>query len=291
MKILVTGSNGQLGSSLRETLSPNEFDTLFLDRNSLDITNQQSTQTQISAFRPDWIINCAAWTNVDQAELQPDQCRQINLVGVHNLQRAAAMCGSRIIQISTDYVFDGKSSKPWDEFAQQNAISTYGKTKADAEILLMEMYQDHTVIVRTSWLFSAYRRNFVKTMIKLGRSENRKIQVVSDQTGQPTSCLGLSKLISEVVRTNTVGKILHGTNSGEATWFEFAQEIFSQIGLDPDRIEPVLSRDYPQVAARPTYSVLGNRGLAECNLNMLPHWKEALTAEIAEIDAAVRREG
>jgi dTDP-4-dehydrorhamnose reductase len=291
MRVLVTGSDGQLGMSLRKTLSLAEFDSLFLNQAALDITDKESTNSRIRDFSPDWILNCAAWTNVDQAELNPDQCRRVNLGGVENLYWAAKDVGAKIMQISTDYVFGGQSEEPWNESAQTSGISCYGKSKADAENFLLEEYRDESIILRTSWLFSAYRKNFVKTMVRIGRGGSSKLRVVCDQTGQPTSCADLSKLMKEIMIANLRGAVLHGTNTGQATWFEFAQEIFSQIGLDPDRIEPVSSKDYPQIATRPIYSVLGNEGLRKANLSVMRPWKEALGAEIFDIDAEVQREG
>jgi dTDP-4-dehydrorhamnose reductase len=291
MRILVTGSDGQLGMSLRKTLPLAEFDALFLNRATLDITDKESTISRIREISPDWIINCAAWTNVDQAELNQDQCRRVNLGGVENLYWAASAVGAKIIQISTDYVFSGQSEEPWNESAQTSGISCYGKSKSDAESFLLQEYRNESIILRTSWLFSAYRNNFAKTMVRIGRSESSKLRVVCDQIGQPTSCADLSELIKEMIIANLRGTVLHGTNTGQASWFEFAQEIFSQIGLDPDRIEPVSSKDYPQIATRPAYSVLGNEGLRKANLNVMRPWKDALAAEIFDIDAEVKREG
>lgn len=291
MKIAITGSDGQLGKSLKDAFSGTPHKITLLNRSLLDVTNSGSTTNIISSINPDWIINCAAYTNVDLAETEQDMCSSVNTKGVENLVAAALKTKSKFIQISTDYVFDGGKTAPWQENDELNPLSYYGKTKAAAESQILEDYISQSTIIRTSWLYSKYGKNFVKTMINIGDSGDSELNVVSDQIGQPTSCVDLSYLILDVIDADLTGSILHGTNSGSASWYEFAKSIFQLSELDPERVKPILSENYPQKATRPKNSVLGHQLLSEVGLKPMRNWEIALEFAMLDILNEVRHRG
>ena len=291
MKIAITGSDGQLGKSLKDAFLGTPHKITLLNRQSLDVTNSESALKVISSLKPDWIINCAAYTNVDQAETEQDICSAVNTKGVENLIVAASQNKSKLIQISTDYVFDGNKTGLWQENDKRNPLSYYGKTKAEAESLILQDYFFQSAIIRTSWLYSQYGKNFVKTMFNLGENGDSELNVVSDQVGQPTSCADLSYLILDVINADITGSILHGTNSGSASWYEFAKSIFQLSGFDSERVKPILSENYPQKATRPRNSVLGHQLFKEVGLKPMRNWDVALEFAIVDILNEVRRKG
>ena len=291
MKIAITGSDGQLGKSLKDAFLGTPHKITLLNRQSLDVTNSESALKVISSLKPDWIINCAAYTNVDQAETEQDICSAVNTKGVENLIVAASQNKSKLIQISTDYVFDGNKTGLWQENDKRNPLSYYGKTKAEAESLILQDYFFQSAIIRTSWLYSQYGKNFVKTMFNLGENGDSELNVVSDQVGQPTSCVDLSYLILDVIDADITGSILHGTNSGSASWYEFAKSIFQLSGFDSERVKPILSENYPQKATRPRNSVLGHQLFKEVGLKPMRNWDVALEFAIVDILNEVRRKG
>jgi dTDP-4-dehydrorhamnose reductase len=291
MKIAITGSDGQLGKSLKDVFLGTPHKITLLNRQSLDVTNSESALKVISSLKPDWIINCAAYTNVDQAETDQDICSAVNTKGVENLIVAASQNKSKLIQISTDYVFDGNKTGLWQENDKRNPLSYYGKTKAEAESLILQDYFSQSAIIRTSWLYSQYGKNFVKTMFNLGENGDSELNVVSDQVGQPTSCVDLSYLILDVIDADITGSILHGTNSGSASWYEFAKSIFQLSGFDSERVKPILSENYPQKATRPRNSVLGHQLFKEVGLKPMRNWDVALEFAMVDILNEVRRKG
>ena len=291
MKIAITGSDGQLGKSLKDAFLGTPHKITLLNRQSLDVTNSESALKVISSLKPDWIINCAAYTNVDQAETEQDICSAVNTKGVENLIVAASQNKSKLIQISTDYVFDGNKTGLWQENDKRNPLSYYGKTKAEAESLILQDYFFQSAIIRTSWLYSQYGKNFVKTMFNLGENGDSELNVVSDQVGQPTSCVDLSYLILDVINADITGSILHGTNSGSASWYEFAKSIFQLSGFDSERVKPILSENYPQKATRPRNSVLGHQLFKEVGLKPMRNWDVALEFAMVDILNEVRRKG
>jgi dTDP-4-dehydrorhamnose reductase len=287
MRIVVTGSAGQLGKSIQDTFEDSSHELVFLDRSALDVTDFKETYQVISSNKPDWIINCAAWTNVDQAEVKRAECSAVNTKGVENIVIAASEVESKLIQISTDYVFDGRKTAPWQESDTQNPISHYGSSKAAAESLICSQYFSESTIIRTSWLYSKYGKNFVKAMLQIGLSGDDDFNVVSDQIGQPTSCIDLSHFIMDVIQLNISGMILHGTNSGSASWYEFAKVIFELTGFEEARVKPVSSENYLQKAERPKNSVLGHGNLEEFGLKPMRSWELALKSDVQEILNAV----
>lgn len=265
---LITGAKGQLGSELRSLLG-NE--AVYIDRDKLDITDEDAVKDFFAANSFNFIINTAGYTAVDEAEVDAERAANVNICGVHHL----AKYGKRIIHISTDYVFDGKSYCPYTETDKCNPISVYGHTKlAGEEVALNEA--ETAVIIRTSWLYSAYGKNFVKTMLNLGQNKN-EISVVFDQIGTPTWAHDLAQVIADILPQIKKGskEIYHYSNEGVCSWYDFAVEIMEAAHLDC-RVLPIESDEYHAAAARPHYSVLNkNKIKKEFNLT-IPHWKESL---------------
>lgn len=276
MKYLVTGANGMLGHDLRTALEGREVTALA--RADLDVTDADAVAAAVAGH--DVVINGAAYTRVDDAEAHEDDAFAVNATGAANLTRAAAAHGARFVQLSTDYVFDGTATTPYEEHAPRHPVSAYGRTKAEGERLALELHPHGTYVVRTAWLYGAHGPNFAKTMVRLAAS-NETVSVVNDQLGQPTWTRDLAQQIVRLLDAEAAPGIYHGTNSGSASWFEFAQAIFSACGLDPDRVRPTSSADFVRPAPRPAYSVLGHRGWLRTGIAPLRDWRSAL-AEAAE---------
>lgn len=280
MKILVTGANGQLGSEIKELSAGIDGRTfLFTDVDSLDITSESETETFFQKERPDIVINCAAYTNVDKAESEPETAEKINSEAAGILARLASKYHSELIHISTDYVFDGYSFKPYAETDTENPQSIYGKSKLAGERIILKEKPD-SVIIRTSWLYSSFGNNFVKTMLKLGRNGN-DVKVVYDQTGTPTYARDLAGVLirlSENLKSDPAGfkpGIYHYSNEGVASWFDFAKAVFEISGINC-KILPVLTEEFPGIAKRPHYSVL-NKSKIKSTFNIeIPYWKDSL---------------
>jgi dTDP-4-dehydrorhamnose reductase len=215
----------------------------------------------------------------------------VNTLGVENIIIAASQVKSKLIQISTDYVFDGKKTGPWQESDKQNPISHYGLSKAAAESLICSEYFSESTIIRTSWLYSKYGKNFVKSMMRIGLDGEANLNVVSDQIGQPTSCIDLAHLIMDVIQLDIVAVILHGTNSGSTSWYEFAKVVFERSGFDVARIKPILSANYPQKAERPKNSVLGHEIFKKIGLKPMRNWELALKSDVQDVLNVVRSRG
>jgi dTDP-4-dehydrorhamnose reductase len=242
-------------------------------------------------LKPEIIFNAAAWTDVDGAETQPDSAFAVNCLGVENLALGAKSIGSILLHISTDYVFSGDSDLPWAEDSTMNPESAYGLSKAEGERALITHYPERSFIVRTAWLYSEHGKNFAKTMCKAAISTDAEVSVVNDQIGQPTSAQDLAVHIIDLARQGENFGIYHGTNSGEASWFDFAREIFRLCGADVDRVRAIPSSQYPQKAKRPSYSVLGHDGWHRSGLSPMQDWKIALERSIPNILNSIRSEG
>ena len=266
-KVLVTGANGQLGRELQNLL-PN---AIFADSSTLDITNLDAVKNFVTNHHIETIINCAAYTAVDQAEDDFELAKKINEDGPRNL----ALSGAKIIHISTDYVFDGRHYKPYLPQDEVNPISVYGRTKQAGELAVLENAKI-AIIIRTAWLYSAHKNNFVKTMRRLG-AERESLNLVDDQIGSPTFAGDLAQAIVEILpqidETNT--GIYHYTNEGVCSWYDFAIEIMSLSRLDC-KINPIPGLAYPTKATRPFYSVLDKTNIKETFNIKIPHWKESL---------------
>lgn len=257
-KILVTGSKGQLGVDLVNILSK-EYHLIGLDKETLDITNLYYVMNTVKNINPYIIINSAAYTNVDGCEKNIDLSYKINSLGARNLAIASLENNSRLVHISTDFVFDGKKNEPYIEFDKPNPLNIYGKSKLLGEQFIKEINPRH-YILRTSWLYGEYGNNFVKTMLKLGK-ENKVLEVVNDQRGTPTYTKDLVKVINMIIKTDAYGTY-HTSNEGECTWFEFANKIFEIADMKNIEVIPITTQELNRPAKRPKYSVIENYMLA-----------------------------
>jgi dTDP-4-dehydrorhamnose reductase len=288
MTWLIVGGTGQLGNALSRELSAREFQFYSWGSQDLDITQGPIVRDIVSKLSPNVIINCAAWTDVDGAERNEIQASRVNHEGAENIAFAAKNCDAKLVHISTDYVFSGESDTPWQVDGQINPKSAYGRTKADGENRVLVIYPENTFIVRTAWLYSLWGKNFAKSMIKLALNGKGEVPVVNDQIGQPTLAEDLAKQIVELVVSGAPSGIYHGTNSGQATWFEFAQEIFELAGADVARLVPISSSDYPHAATRPSYSVLSHDAWDGTTIEPMRDWRIALAESLPAIISAQR---
>lgn len=270
-RILVAGANGMLGQDLQAVLAGRDFSAL--GRDELDVTDLGAVRAASAGH--DVIINASAYTKVDDAESHEELAYAVNALGAHNLAIAAAENNARLVQVSTDYVFDGSATTPYDEATPVNPVSAYGRTKAEGERLVLEANGEHSYIVRTAWLYGQHGPNFVKTMLRLAGS-HETVSVVTDQVGQPTWTLDLARQIVALVDADAPAGIYHGTNSGQASWFDFTREIFRLSGLDPERALPTDSSAFVRPAPRPAYSVLGHDAWVAAGLTPMRDWREAL---------------
>ena len=273
MSYLVTGATGMLGQDLQKVLAGRSVTAL--GRSDLDVTDAEAVSAAVEGH--DHIINCAAYTKVDDAETHEGIAFAVNATGAGNLAAAAAKHGARLVQLSTDYVFDGTATEPYPEDAPRHPVSAYGRTKAEGERLALELNPGRTFVVRTAYLYGQHGPNFAKTMLRLA-SEHETVTVVTDQLGQPTWTLDLATRIVDLLDADVPGGIYHATNSGQASWYEFAKAVFSVAGLDPDRVKPTLSAQFVRPAPRPAYSVLGHGAWRRVGLAPLRDWREALAA-------------
>lgn len=273
MRFVVTGAHGMLGSDVVDVLNDREM--LALGSKDLDVTDIDSIRAVLKA--DDVVINCAAYTKVDDAESNEQEAFAINALGVQNLAIVAREVGARLVTISTDYVFSGEGKTPYLESEKRAAISAYGQTKAAGEEFALAEYPAGAFIVRTAWLYGKNGANFAQTMLNLAASKDTW-SVVDDQRGQPTWTRDLAEQIIALIDSNAPAGVYHGTNSGEATWFEFAQAVLSEADLDPDRITPTDSSSFVRPASRPSYSVLGHGRWAAVGLSPMRPWREALHA-------------
>lgn len=277
MKLLVTGSKGQLGIELFRQLGNNrDYQIIATDIHNLDITNQKQVFELINLRKPDAIINCAAFTNVDGCEENGNEAFRVNAIGAQNLSAAAYRIGAKMVQISTDYVFDGTGSTPKKEYDRTSPVSVYGRSKEYGETLVRQTNPRH-FILRTAWLYGE-GSNFVRTMLKLAK-EKKELSVVSDQIGSPTSTVDLARCIIDLVRTESYGTY-HTTCEGQCSWYDFAKRIFQVEGLNI-AVKSITSEELGRPAPRPKYSVLENFMLNLIGLNKFRHWEESLNEYLA----------
>jgi dTDP-4-dehydrorhamnose reductase len=272
MKILVTGANGQLGQELVRFPAPPDLEIVGFGRAELDVTDFGQCRAVLHAIRPDAVIHCAAYTKVDQAESEPDEAYRVNAEGSRNAVLAAEQIGAKFVYISTDYVFDGKTDRPYRVDDPPNPLSAYGRSKLAGERFVRTLSSRH-FIVRTSWVFGPYGSNFVKTMLKLAE-ERDVIRVVDDQVGSPTCTRDLARFLLELVKTDHFG-VWHATNSGFCSWYGFARAIFEEKGLNV-KVEPCATAEFPRPAPRPAYSVLDHGAIRELGFEPFRPWREAL---------------
>lgn len=271
MKILITGANGQLGREIQKQYKDTSAELILTDVKDLDITDTKAVYEMVEDKKPNIIINCAAHTQVDKCEEQWDLAYKINAIGPKNLAEAAYRVGAEIVQVSTDYVFDGEATEPITEFDTPNPKSAYGKTKLEGEKFVKELNPKH-YIVRTAWLYGD-GNNFIKTMLKLSET-HKELKVVNDQVGTPTSTVDLARVIKNLVENKNYGTF-HCTCKGICSWYDFAKEIFRQKGLDI-KVNPCTTEEFPRPAKRPKYSVLRNYMLELTTGDITRDWKESL---------------
>ena len=279
-KILVTGAHGQLGNELKVLSNDAPHLWSWVDLPELDITDAEAVQEKLEAGGYDFVINCAAYTAVDKAESEPALARAVNREGVTNLAAAAARTGACVIHISTDFVFDGKADQPIPVDAPTNPLSVYGETKQEGEQTLINSGADY-YIVRTSWLYSSFGGNFVKTMLRLA-GERDRLNVVKDQVGSPTYARDLAQALMLLVKKHHEGalpakKIYHYSNDGVASWYEFAKAIFEMANKEMT-VTPIPTSDYPTPATRPAYSVMDTSAIQKDLGLTIPAWRDSLKA-------------
>ncbi|KQM25581.1 NAD(P)-dependent oxidoreductase [Frigoribacterium sp. Leaf8] len=270
-KYLVTGARGMLGTDLLEALFGR--DVTVLGRADLDVTDRDAVFAAVQGH--DVVINAAAYTAVDAAETDEETALAVNGTAAGLLAEATASVGAKLVQVSTDYVFDGDAASPYAEDATIAPVSAYGRTKAEGEKLALAANPEGTFIVRTAWLYGAHGGNFAKTMVKLAGSHDT-VKVVDDQLGQPTWTADLAAQIVALLDSDAPAGVYHGTNSGSTSWFEFARAVFDEAGLDPARVLPTDSSTFVRPAPRPSYSVLGHDAWARAGLTPMRPWREAL---------------
>ena len=276
LNILVTGSNGQLGSEIQELSSKYDYNFFFTDRNNLDISDLNAVREFVEKNAINTIINCAAYTAVDKAESEEELADKINHLSVKYLAQIAKERDIKLIHISTDYVFDGKNYKPYTEEDAVSPNGVYGRTKLDGEKALREINPKNAIIIRTSWVYSSYGANFVKTMLRLGK-EKESLGVIFDQVGTPTYAKDLAQAILEILSKieNEKVAIYNYSNEGVLSWYDFAKEIMRMAKLDC-QINPIETKEYPTPAKRPHYSLL-NKSKIKKEFNItIPYWKDSL---------------
>ncbi len=282
MKVLVTGVDGQLGHDVMEELGRRKIEALGVDLPQMDITDKDMVMKTVTGYAPDAVIHCAAWTAVDAAEDAVDTCRKVNAEGTANIAEACRQAGCSMMYISTDYVFDGQGTRPWEpDDPVTRPLNVYGLTKYEGEEAVRAAL-DRWFIVRIAWVFGKNGRNFIRTMLNLGKTHDR-ITVVNDQYGTPTYTLDLARLLVDMILTDRYG-IYHVTNEGDyISWYDFACEIFRQAGIAME-VVPVSSAEYAAKAKRPENSRMNRTKITGQGFTPLPDWKDALGRYLKEIE-------
>ena len=288
MNILVTGSNGQLGSEIKD-LEENfpDFRFFYKDLPQLDICKKSQLNTFIKENNINTVINCEAYTDVDKAEIDPNLAKKINSTGVSNIVNALEKVDGKLIHISTDYVFDGNSFLPYHELDCVNPIGVYGKTKRCGELAVINSNID-AIVIRTSWLYSAYGNNFVKTMLRLANEKN-ELEVIYDQVGSPTNASDLAKTCLDILvycknsNMNSKGNLYHYSNEGIASWYDFSIAIMT-LGKLNYHVKPIKTKDYPTPAKRPHFSVLDKSKIKKDFKTDIPYWRDSLSKCILKLN-------
>lgn len=284
-KILVTGSKGQLGSELQAIAHNYQTNFYFHDIDTLDITNQKDVEALFNSIKPEWLINCAAYTAVDKAESEIEKAHLINEDAVKILVDNCQTHNTKLIHISTDYVFDGKQHRPYIETDTTNPVSVYGKSKLEGEKIVLQYPLG--MIIRTAWLYSVYGNNFVKTMLRLGKEKN-ELRVVFDQVGTPTNAADLAEAVLEIIQKiesksyHFLPGIYHFSNEGATSWYDFSSEIMQQSRLTC-KVFPIETKDYPTPATRPPYSVFNKNKIKSTYNISISWWKDSLSKCLTQI--------
>lgn len=268
----MTGAGGMLGQDVVTCLERDGETALALTRADLDITDRAAVAAAVVNCRPDTVVNCAAWTAVDEAEAHEDEAFEVNGGGVRLVAEACAASGARLIHMSTDYVFAGDARRPYTEHDRCGPRTAYGRTKLAGERAVAELLPGSGYVVRTAWLYGAHGPNFVRTMIGL-EQDRAVVDVVDDQHGQPTWTMDVAGQVIALARSGAPAGIYHATSSGQTTWFGLAREIFRLLGADTARVRPVTSGAHPRPAPRPAYSVLGHGAWARAAIKPIPDWQ------------------
>lgn len=279
MKVLVTGVKGQLGYDVVNELSSRNIEAVGVDIEEMDITSPECVNKVIREVNPDAVIHCAAYTAVDAAEDNEEICRKVNRDGTENIAKACKELDCKMVYISTDYVFDGQGTRPWEPDDKQTPLNVYGQTKYEGELAVCNNL-DKYFIVRIAWVFGINGKNFIKTMLNLAKTRD-EISVVNDQFGSPTYTYDLARLLVDMVITDKYG-FYHATNEGIISWYEFACEIFKQAGISM-KVNPVSSAEYPAKAKRPSNSRMSKDKLDANGFKRLPSWQDALGRYLIEL--------
>ena len=287
---LITGASGQLGLAMSKKLESRSIPFIAVNSEEMDITQELFVDDFLHKHLPSVVVNCAAWTDVDGAEENENMAFEVNSLGPKYLASSSKKIGARLVQVSTDYVFSGESISPIQENAETNPVSVYGRSKRDGERNVQEIYPEGAYVVRTAWLYSPNGKNFAKTMTNLALASEAEVRVVGDQFGQPTSAGDLADQIIKLVWNESKFGIYHATNSGETSWFHFAQEIFRILEKDLARVKSVKSTEFVRAANRPRYSVLGHEAWDRVGLSEMRPWQLALQSEIPRILASLESE-
>ncbi len=277
MKVLVTGVKGQLGYDVAKELEKRGTSVVGVDVDEMDITDEAAVRRVISEALPDAVIHCAAYTAVDAAQDNEEMCRKVNAEGTRYIAKMCKELGIKMLYISTDYVFDGQGTRPWEPDDERNPLSVYGQTKYEGELAVQNMLDKYFIV---TWTFGVNGKNFVKTMLRLSE-KNSSIRVVNDQYGSPTATADLAVLLSDMIATDKYG-IYHATNEGICTWYEFTCEIFRQAGIGVE-VVPVTTAEYGAKAPRPANSRMSKDKLTANGFERLPSWQDALTRYLKEL--------
>jgi dTDP-4-dehydrorhamnose reductase len=280
MVVLVTGANGQLGQSLQfiEKNYPN-IEFVFCDSEKLDITDYDTVNNVFNQFSPDFCINAAAYTAVDKAESEPEKAYSINVLGPQNLAKTCKIYDTVLLHVSTDFIFDGTKKIPYTEVDQPNPTGVYGQTKLDGEIAIQDIWEKH-YIIRTSWVYSQFANNFMKTMLRLG-SERDSLSVVDDQIGTPTNAVDLAEALVTIINKHSKLNdeyygVFNFSNEGQCSWFDFAKKIFEVNNINID-LKPIPTTSYPTPAKRPAYSVLDKSKIKKVFEIGINNWETSLS--------------
>ena len=278
MRVLVTGVKGQLGYDVMNELAGRGHEGIGVDIQEMDITDAASVEKVITEAAPDAVIHCAAYTAVDAAEDNVDLCRRVNAGGTENIARVCKALNCKMMYISTDYVFNGQGTRLWEPDDKREPLNVYGKTKYEGELAVETL--EKFFLVRIAWVFGVNGKNFIKTMLNLGKTRDH-LTVVADQIGSPTYTYDLARLLVDMIETDKYGRY-HATNEGLCSWYEFACEIFKQAGMNVT-VSPVTSDQYPAKAKRPMNSRMDKSKLDEMGFKRLPSWQDALGRYLKEI--------
>ena len=286
MRVLVTGVKGQLGYDVMNELKKQGLTGIGVDVDEMDITDAEACRRVITEAKPDAVIHCAAYTAVDAAEQNMELCRKVNAGGTRNIAEVCKSLDIKMMYISTDYVFNGQGTRPWEPDDHREPLNAYGQSKYEGELAVEELVKKF-FIVRIAWVFGVNGKNFIKTMLNLGKTHDH-LTVVDDQVGSPTYTYDLSRLLVDMAEKENYGRY-HATNEGLCSWYEFACEIFKQAAeIDPAygkvSVSPVSSDQYPAKAKRPSNSRMSKEKLTENGFEKLPTWQDALHRYLREIE-------